>query len=87
MKWVNSEVRGDWYACGLAGWAGELAEHTTGALPTYQVGIFIGYSRVHGQLIVRCRTCSFTFQHAQIFSHFMSIIYTIASQDSINDFS
>lgn len=43
-------VRGAGYACGfwLAGWAGELAEHTTGALPTYQVGIKFGYSRVHG---------------------------------------
>ena len=51
MKWVNSErVRGAEYACGF-GWlagAGELAEHTTGALPTYQVGISLGYSRVHG---------------------------------------
>lgn len=30
-------------------------------------------------------TCGLTFQRAQIFSHFKSVIYTIPSQDSISD--
>ena len=39
------------YACrALAGWLGWgiSRAHSTGALPTYQVGISLGYSRVHG---------------------------------------